>query len=135
MKSKILIGLILIFLVIGTVNAADINDYKLPDNFKVESEFWASNGDYGIGIYEYQDSDYETFFTNTSESTVYIADNITNYTDSDTNTVGCDELVEIDGEKFLIESYFEGTDDSKIKDCYDFLLDFNELNNFEPLEV
>lgn len=132
---KKIILFLTIFLIIGAVSAADINDYKLPDNFNVESEFWASNGDYGIGIYEYEDSDYETFFTNTTESTVYIADNITNYTDTESSTVGCDEIVDINGEKYLIECYFEGTDDSKIKDCYDFLLEFNKLNNLEPIAV
>ena len=132
---KKIILFLTIFLIIGAVSAADINDYKLPDNLNVESEFWASNEDYGIGIYEYEDSDYETFFTNTTESTVYIADNITNYTDTESSTVGCDEIVDINGEKYLIECYFEGTDDSKIKDCYDFLLEFNKLNNLEPIAV
>ena len=132
-KKGILI--LTIFLIIGSVCAADITDYELPDNFKIQEEYWASNGDYGMGIFEYDDSQYDYYFTNTSDSTVFIGDNITNYTDAASDTVGCDELIEVNGKIFLVECYFDGIDDSKIKECYDFLLEFNKLNNLTPIEI
>ena len=48
--KKLILAICLLFLTIGLVNAVDINDYKLPSDFKVESEYWASNGDFGLSI-------------------------------------------------------------------------------------
>ena len=133
MYKKIGLILLLIALVMMPCFAVDINDYKIPNGFKVEDETWVSNGEYGIGIYKYEDSDFEKFFTNTTNTTVFTADNITNFTCD--KGIGCDEIVLIDDEKFLIESYHNTTDSSKLQDCYDNLLEFNELNNLEPIEV
>ena len=133
MYKKIGLVLLVMALVIMPCFAADIHDYEIPNGFEVESEYWASNGEYGIGIYEYEDSDFTEFFTNTTDTTVFTADNITNYT-GDVG-VGCDEIVLIDGEKFLIESYYNTKDLSKLQDCYDNLLEFNKLNNLKPIEV
>jgi hypothetical protein len=130
---KIVIGISIILISIGAVCATDINDWNLPNNFNKESEFWASNGDIGLSINEYKDSDYDYFFTNSSDYIVVTSDNITNYTDTTSNQVGCDEIIEHDGEKLLIECY--STNSDELEKCYDFLLEFNKLNNVEPIEV
>ena len=133
MLKKIILSLILATILIGAVSAVSINDFKLPDGFTVESEYWASNDNFGLSITEYNDDDYDYYFTNTSDYLVVTAGNITNYTDHTSSQVGCDEVIILDGEKLLIECYHENP--NRLDDCYSYLLEFNKLNNVEPISV
>ena len=130
---KIVIGISIILLSVSMISAANINDWKLPDNFKSESDVWASNGGYGLSINEYNDEDYDLFFRNSSDYTVVTANNITNYTDHISNQVGCDEVIEDDGVKYLVECYNSGP--NNLEGCYQYLLDFNKLNDVSPIEI
>ena len=133
MMKKIVLGACILFLLMGVVCATDINDFKMPNNFKVGNKYYASNGDFGISFNQYNDSNYDHYFTNNSDYTVSTSNNITNY--SGEIGVGCDEVVEINGERFVIESYYTGNEVSKLNGCYDNLLEFNRLNNLNPIEI
>lgn len=130
---KILIGISILLITISIVSAVSIDDWTLPDDFKKESDSWASNGGFGISVSEYNDADYDLFFTNTTDYTVMTADNITNYTDKTSNQVGCDEIIEDNGSKYLVECY--NTNPNGLEKCYQYLKEFNEMNNVEPIEV
>ena len=120
-----------IFLLLGACYAVDIHDYKLPDHYRVETGNWASNGDFALNISEYNESDYEPFFTNNTDNQVVVKNNISNYTSY--SGTGAVEVVEINGEKYIVESYITGNYRSKISECYNNLIEFNKLNNLKPV--
>lgn len=43
---KILIGVSILFLILGPVYAADLSDVQLPADFKSESDFYTDNGEF-----------------------------------------------------------------------------------------
>lgn len=148
MKYKILIGISFLLILIGTVVATDVNELKVPDG-------WESlhNGNYhevgqsagqGSGrnmmIQKYSDSIKSDYCNNVSEDN-YITfqnnDKTWNYSDGANQDTGCFEVVNIDGEKYFV--VFSTQDNVELnKDShttYDLMVEFNKLNNFEPVEI
>ena len=147
MKVKIIIGVLLIFLVIGIAAATDVDNLKVPEG-------WESIGDgsyHEIGdspgegsgrnmmIMEYTDSNCNEFFENGTDD-YYIFkndDGSYNFTDWTVNRdEGCFEVVEIDGNQyFLFFSSNIDNDYSSELNIFDVMLEFNKLNNLTPIEV
>ena len=147
MKVKIIIGVLLIFLVIGIAAATDVDNLKVPEG-------WESIGDgsyHEIGdspgegsgrnmmIMEYTDSNCNEFFENGTDD-YYIFkndDGSYNFTDWTVNRdEGCFEVVEIDGNQyFLFFSSNIDNDYSSELSIFDVVLEFNKLNNLTPIEV
>lgn len=147
MKTKIIIGITLLFLVIGVAAATDINNLKVPDGWEsVGGGSYHEIGDSpGMGsgrnmmIMEYNELNCEDFFENGTDD-YYIfknADGSYNYTDWVLNNdEGCFEVVEIDGTQyFLIFSSNLENDYTGKPLVYDSMLEFNKLNNLKPIEV
>ena len=129
MIKKIIIGSCLLLLLIGIVSATTINDFKLPSDFKTETEYYAINGDYGLGIMDYdKDISYDLLFENDTGYTVNIMNNQSNYTDNNMNQVGCMEIVNFNDNTVLIDVYSNNSD---IKGCNDYMNEFNKMNNLE----
>lgn len=147
MKTKIIIGILILFLTIGIVCATDINNLKCPDGWKaIGGGSYHEEGDspgQGSGrnmmIQKYDDSFKEEFFNNVSSDRYYVfsnGDNTFNFTDGSNQDSGCFEVVEIDNTKyFLIVSIVDSADIKDGLTSYDFLLNFNKLNNLEPIAV
>lgn len=146
MKTKIIIAALILFLTIGIVVATDVNNLKCPDG-------WDSFGDgnyYEIGdqpeisdgrnmmIMKYDDSCAD-FFENITDENYYVfknVDNSYNYTDWDYSDEGCFEVVEIDGNQYLLHFSTNIENDYPDKlNVYESMLKFNELNNLKPIAV
>lgn len=130
MIKKIIIGTCLLLLLIGIASATTINDFKIPSEFKVQTEYYAINDNYGLSIIDYdKETSYDLFFKNDTDYTVNIKNNQSNYTDNSINQVGCMEIVNINDKNVLIEVYSNNSD---IEKCNQYLHEFNQLNNLQP---
>lgn len=130
--KKIITAALLLFLFMGICFAANINDVKLPDGFTKQSDHVAKNDKYELSINTYTDNDKDILFTNGDGYNV-ITGEVNKYTDKQAKHEGCFEIVEINGEKTIVEVYYDGL--SNQDKCVDYLNNFNELNNLKPVEV
>lgn len=147
MNVKIIIGVLLMFLVIGIAAATDADNLKVPEGWESIGggsyhEIGDSPGE-GSGrnmmIMEYTDSNCNEFFENGTDD-YYIFkndDGSYNFTDWTVNRdEGCFEVVEIDGNQyFLFFSTNIDNDYSSELSIFDVMLEFNKLNNLTPIEV
>ena len=138
--KKIIIGILLLFIVIGTVYAVHNNEkFKAPTGLHAMgyNDFVDEKG-HNIGIMEYTDDYYNTWFKNDTEDGYLVQPYSENpkyyiYAD-DENDCGILEIVEKDGAKYIINSWTpNGSDEAKV--ILDNLLEFNKLNNIKPLPV
>ena len=129
MKKICLIILIVGLITIPVVCGA-LDNPKVPDGFNKNSEYFYSNGDYGLTIAKH-DADVDKWvFTNDTDYTVQQGnDHVWKYTDKLTKQVG---VLEITDDNMLVEVYCNGSDTDK---CYDYLMEFNKLNNVQPLKT
>ena len=104
--------------------------YDIPIDFHKNSEYFYSNGDYGLTITKYNSKGDSWLFNNDTDYIIHEGDNhIWNYTDKLTKQVGVLELT-ADGD--VVEIYCNGSDIDK---CYNYLMEFNKLNNVKPAVV
>ena len=145
---KILIGLMLMFLIIGTATAVDTGNLKMPDGWEaIDDSTYHEIGDSpgsgsgrNIIIEKWHDSLKDEYYSNVSDEGYYVysnGDNTFNYSDSLNEDYGCFEVVELDGEKYFVIFWnvMDADFDSVDVSTYDLLMDFNKLNNLEPVEV
>lgn len=130
--KKIITAALLLFLLMGICFAANINDVKLPDGFTKQSDHVAKNDKYELSINKYTAEDKDILFTNEDGYNV-ITGEVNKYTDKQVKHEGCFEIVEINGEKTIVEVYYDGL--SNQDKCVDYLNNFNDLNNLKPIEV
>lgn len=130
--KKIITAALLLFLLMGICFAVNINDVKLPDGFTKQSDHVAKNDKYELSINKYTAEDKDILFTNGDGYNVITGD-VNKYTDKQVKHEGCFEIVEINGEKTIVEVYYDGL--SNQDKCVEYLNNFNELNNLKPIEV
>ena len=123
---RLIIGLI----TIPTVCCALDNNPKVPDGFNKNSEFFYSNGNYGLTITKHNPETDKWLFNNDTDYTVNeYKDHVWKYTDKLTKQVG---VLEITEDNIVVEVYCNGSDVDK---CYNYLMEFNKLNNVKPVSV
>ena len=132
LMKKILTIMALLILCTGICFAANIDDVKLPDGFNKQSDHVAKNDKYELSINKYAAEDKDILFTNGDGYNVITGD-INKYTDKQVKHEGCFEIVEINGEKTVVEIYYDGL--SNQDKCFEYLQEFNKLNNLKPIEV
>ena len=141
MKGKILIGLLLMFLIIGTACAVNLSDLKVPIGYNEETDgFYYLNTDEDSHLYVGEMELNENVFENdTGYAVISLGNNTYFYCDSVMESTGVQEKVNIDGTDYLVSFYkdnFVGSlQDTEIKMFLEDLKDFNEKNNLKPLEV
>lgn len=144
---KILTSATIILLLIGVASATDVNNLKCPDNWEATGggsyhEIGDSPGQ-GSGqnmiIEKWSDSLKDEFYqNNTDEQYTVIEDgnHTFMYIDDLNQMAGCFEVVEIDNEKYFVDFWtVEYRNSEEIADASYFMVQFNELNNLEPVEV
>ena len=145
---KILIGLSVLFLIIGACYAAYPNEiFKAPNGLEPigHNDFVDKQG-HNIQIIENSDSTHKTWFENNTETgyivTPYEANNnFYMYSDAsevDPNkaeAVGVIEIVEKEGVKYIVSSWSAKDTDADFKMVADNLLEFNKLNNLKPVAI
>lgn len=147
MKTKIIIGILILFLTIGIVCATDINNLKCPDgwkslgngNYHEEGESAGQGSGQNMKIQKWHDSLKDEYFqNNTDEKYTVIEDgnHTFMYIDDSNEDAGCFEVVEIDGQKYFVNFWTTHNHDSEeIADTSWFMVKFNELNGLIPIEV
>ena len=140
MLKKIILGMCVLFLLIGIVTATDIDKFKTPENCKeLQNGTAAYNNHIDRMLYvEKVSGDYEKdWFTNTSDMTVKpVGDNIHWYSDDLLKTYGYEEIVEIDGDTYMI-SINQGSKLSpgEEKMLLEDMKEFNKANNLNPVKI
>ena len=138
--TKIILFLILSALLIGSVAAFDVDTLKSPTDYnklKDGSAAYTTNSNRMLYV-EKASGDYVAdWFTNSSDMTVCDMGNNTYYYESDgLQMYGYQELVDLDGEKYIVSinqdsKLSPGEQTQYLKD----LQEFNKLNNLEPIAV
>lgn len=135
---KILIGIGIIFLLIGTVYAADFVDmFKAPSPLHpMGTSSYVDEQGHNILISELDDETITTWLQNDTDPSYLVKEfNKTTYiATDDENDCYIHEVIEKDGKKYLISSWTpKGADETLI--IQGNLEEFNKLNNLNPLEI
>ena len=139
MKSKILIGTLLLFLVIGVATASQFNDLKAPDGFEgMMIGTSMKNGDANVSILVDKQVDNPTAFQNVTDSlsaqtVTPLGDHIYKFTDSKLNCRGVVEAVTIDGIKYVVWFEDDNGADGSVDDLLSSLKEFNSVNGLQPI--
>ena len=142
MFKKIILFLLFAMMIVGAVSAADQTSFKTPTNFEdigdgvyvLYDSF--KNADEILSVVKYNAHDWKDYITNdTSNKYVVHKDknNTYNYTDGSVNEIGSFELVEVEGNKFIIDFAKTGTEND-LSNTYSNMLEFNKLNNLTPIK-
>ena len=133
-KFKFLMVLILFSLFVGAVSGASIidDDFKIHDGFTMEDvgDWYKNNDNIELGIIKY----HSVKFNNTlnSHDSYQVTDLGNNtYTSTSDDMAYAFELIEVNNNKYQVTA--QSKDKTKINDCYDVLMEFNKLNNLEPI--
>ena len=139
MKWKILLGIGILFLLIGSVAAVNVDDMKVPPGYSNLKDGMAMLNDGHTELYVGKlDDNPGVFESNVEEE--YIVSNVGNNTyyfiDDLMQMYGLQEKVSIDNVDYLVSI----SKDSELSNADKVLLQedlvkFNELNHLEPLEV
>ena len=146
MKTKIIIGATLLFLLICSVAAFEINSLKTVDDYGP----WDANGysNYTTNSNRYFlvekigtfDDDFKNEWFNSHPENKYTVepagDNIYQMADENFNFYGYQEVVELDGDNYRVSinqnsKLSPGEETSYLED----LKEFNKINNLEPVEI
>ena len=138
--TKIIIGISIIFLCIGVVSAANLNQvFKAPTGLEpMGNDNFVDKQGHNIMISEFNDDNKKTWFENDtdplysvipsdSDPNVYIG-----VTDEDSYLL---EVVEKDGTKYIVGSWTPNSSQSDLTKIAENLKEFNNLNKVTPVEV
>lgn len=132
----VILTLILFIISIGVVTAADMSDFKAPSDFTKSSGDYFEYDDFVLSLAPYdKDISYDLLFEDDDGYSVNILGDKAEYRDTTVDHVGVLEIVNIDGEDYLVECYFDGDSNSKLEDCNSYINEFNELNDLEPISI
>lgn len=147
MLKKIIL-IMTIFLIIGSTYATDVDNLQVPDGWESigSGSYHEISDSPGAGsgrnmmIQKWYDGLKNEYYSNITDEHYYVydnGDNTFNYTDGLNEDYGCFEVVELDGERYfvifwnVVDADFDSVDVS----TYDLLMEFNKLNNLEPVSV
>ena len=142
-NKKIIILLLFTFLVIGAAYATQ--EFKVPNDLhKISVSTYADEKGHNLVIENYTENSHKTWFEN---DTGYLVQKYSNndsfylYADSsevDPNkaeAVGILEVVEIDRNKYIINSWTPKEDNKDMELIWENLLEFNKLNKLTPIKI
>lgn len=145
MIKKVMICLILSLFLIGFVSAADLPNFKFPDEFKDVGDGVfikydsLKNPEHTFAVIKYTSTDAGDYLLNDTKYgyTVYNSTNNTfNFIDKELKERGTIELIEVNGTRYIVESWDPlGGNDLDFNVTLSNLLAFNKLNNITPLNI
>lgn len=142
MNKKILFLMLATAMLIGAVAAADQDSFKVPSNFEDLGDGVyvlydaARNTDEILSVVKYNEHDWKDYTTNDTDNKYVVVkdeNNTYNYTDGSVDEVGSFELVEVGGDKYIIDFSKIGSDNG-FSQTYGNLMDFNNLNKLKAIE-
>lgn len=129
--TKITLGLLFMCLLVGSVYAVEVDDFKAPSvfgDFKGGQSINEIDSSIQFYIYKFDAADYtsdEDYDVTPLENNTYkIYDKVL-------HTTGVQEKINVDGKDFTV--YLSGHDDVDV--LLGYLSQFNELNNIEPIAI
>ena len=156
--KKIFLALLVSALLIGSVCAASVNDFKVDNTYKnvYGGEYYSvyadGNQDSGISIYKnvnddvYDDIENDDVLDNVihHDGREYItpdddlkldvnADHIGNFTDYDHATHGVSEVIDVNGDQYIVVVWAKDSSNMDFADLLSTLNDFNKNNNVEAI--
>lgn len=144
MKKWIIIGVLLV-LTIGVAAAADIEKLKMPDGFEStggglysQKDPWTNGGTgFNVIISEYTDSEFKEWTTNNTEDkySVVKTGGYSWFTDSSMKEDGIIEVGEIDGVKYIIVFYATSKAKGGVDQAFEYMMEFNKLNNVKLIDT
>ena len=142
MKKLIIIG-VLLLLTIGVATAADIDKMKMPEDFEStggglyrQVNHWDNGGTgFNVVIVECTDSNLQEWTTNNSDFEYSVTKTMDIYWYTDMDIQGVFEIVEIDGEKYIVDFSASSKADGGVDQAYKYMMEFNDLNNLKPISV
>ena len=142
-NKKIILSILCLFLIIGVAYAAQ--EFQVPkDLHKISTNSYVDEKGHNIQFQEYTESSHKTWFEN---DTGYIVQKYKNndsfyiYTDmsevdkNKAEAVGILEVVECDGNKYIIASWTPKDDKKDMELVWENLLEFNKLNKLTPIKI
>lgn len=147
--KKILVILIILSLFVIPASYAALNtEFKVPDEFE-KADIWdtaiydiyslKTDGNVLLYIMDYTDEDFDLFFKTDSANDYYtnpLDNNMVMGIDNSFNDGYVSEVVELDGNKYIVQTCLNDTPtNDQIKDSAKYLTEFNELNNVESINV
>ena len=135
--TKIIIGVSILFLLIGAATATQYNNLKAPSDYKNMAAGTAEKLDnkeiyFYVGEMELN----KGIFDNTSDVTVTpLGDNIYQFKDTRLDDCGVQEKVKIDSKEYLVSIVDESSSNGNINQYLNDLKSFNQMNNLKPLPV
>lgn len=137
MKLKLMfVSLIFLILFVGAVSAVGITDYNAPIGFERDPVTF-TKGDFEMEMNTYSSFvDHDDYFNTTDDRQVKIInDTYAEYFDSVKERSGALEIVKIDDDQYVVDSFFDGDDKGKTNECLKYLQEFNDLNKFKPIKI
>ena len=137
MKLKLMfVSLIFLTLFVGAVSAVGITDYNAPIGFERDPVTF-TKGDFEMEMNTYSSFvDHDDYFNTTDDRQVKIInDTYAEYFDSVKERSGALEIVKIDDDQYVVDSFFDGDDKGKTNECLKYLQEFNDLNKFKPIKI
>lgn len=147
MFKKVIFLLILGLVTVGVAVAADnaTISFEVPSDFEDVGDGVyvlydvAKKPDQILSIVSFTEHDKEDYLTNdsTNNYTVFAYENGTyNFVDKSMNEKGSFEIIEINGDKFIVDFAKEGIDNEKdFNDTFKFLMEFNKLNKNKNITI
>ena len=142
-NKKIILSIICLFLIIGAAYAAQ--EFKIPtDLHKISTSSYVDEKGHNLDIQNYSESSYKTWFENDTGYLVQkYKDNDSFYLYADSSAVdpnkaeavGILEIVEHDGNKYIINSWTPKEDKKDMDIIWENLLEFNKLNKLTPTKI
>ena len=141
MLKRVILLLIISMALIGAVSAVDQTSFKVQSEFEdlgdgvyvIYDAF--KNADEILSVVEFNEHDWKDYTTNDTENKYVVTgeNNTYNFTDGSVNEVGSFELIEVDGDKFIVDYAKTGNEDG-LNQTFTNLMEFNKLNNVTPIE-
>ena len=139
MKWKILIGISILFLVMGIVTASQFDDLKAPDGYEgMMMGTSMKEGNSQISIVVDKQVNNPTAFQNVTDSlsaqtVTPLGEHIYKFVDSKLNCRGVEEAVTIDGIKYVVWFEDDSGADGSVDELLSALKEFNSINNLQPI--
>lgn len=142
MFKKMILFLLFAMMIIGAASAADQTSFKVPAEFEDIGDgvyvMYDSlkNPEEVLSVVKYNEHDWADYITNDTGNKYAVykdGNNTYNFTDGSVNEVGSFEIVEVDGDKFIID-FAKSGDTGDLSKTYSNLLEFNKLNKIKPIE-
>lgn len=130
------VSLIFLIFFVGAVSAVGITDYNAPIGFERDPVTF-TKGDFEMEMNTYSSFvDHDDYFNTTDDRQVKIInDTYAEYFDSVKERSGALEIVKIDDDQYVVDSFFDGDDKGKTNECLKYLQEFNDLNKFKPIKI